>query len=300
MTSSRVGSLSLLTDIQRDTSVTQRRLADLQNQISSGFKSKDFAGLNGSVEQFSQVTAQINRAKQFNANNVVNVSKLQTADVALEQMMELADKMKTAMVGANGASIGSSNLVQIMGDYIKAFGSELNASFNGSYIFGGTDTYTLPVSDEGLGAVSPGNPSASYYSGAAQDATLRIDDRTEVVFPVRADDMAFQKILAAAKQAVVAAQGKDTITMGQAQQLIQEGMKDLSAVRSRVGSTVTNIEAIDSRLKTLTTYWTELSDSVSKTDIVKASTEVASQQAILQASYQVFARVSQLRLSDYL
>ena len=96
MTASRIGSLSLVTDVLRDVSSSQLKLADLQNQISSGYKSQDFAGLNGSVEQFTQVESQINRATQFNRNNQLNIAKLQTADVALGKITDIADKIKKA------------------------------------------------------------------------------------------------------------------------------------------------------------------------------------------------------------
>jgi flagellar hook-associated protein 3 FlgL len=300
MVASRVGSLSLVTDVLRDVSSSQTKLADLQNQISSGYKSRTFAGLDGSVEQFTKVNSQISRAAQFNTNNTLNITKLQTADKALEQMTTIADKIKTSIISANGAVVGTSNLPQIISDLLESFGTELNVSFNGYYIFAGTDTNNQPVPSTNVSNRTPGVPDDIYYTGAKQDATLRIDDRTEVPFPVRADDPAFQKIYAAAKQAIAAVGNNDVSQLQQAQQLIQSGLADLSAVRSRVGSTVVNIQTVDDRLKDLRSYWKELSDGISKTDLVAASTEVAGYQSVLQASYQVYARLSQLRLVDFL
>jgi flagellar hook-associated protein 3 FlgL len=300
MTTSRVGSLSLVTDVMRDVSSSQSKLAELQNQISSGYKSKNFAGLNGSVEQFTQVESQIKRATQFNRNNQLNIAKLQTADVALGKITDIADKIKNAIISANGAVVGSSNLPQIVGDLLVAMGSELNASFNGAFIFGGTDTITQPVPSTNVTNTVNGQADDNYYVGAKSDATLRIDDRTEQTFPARADHIAFQKIYAAAKQAIAAATTKDSSQLQAAQQLIQSGQKDLTTLRSTVGTTVNNIQVADARLKDLGTYWKELSDGISKTDVVEASTQVAGYQSILQASYQVYARLSQLRLSDFL
>lgn len=296
----RLGSLALINDTMRDVAVSQVRLSELQNQISSGYKSRDFEGLNGSVEQFTHVNNQLSRGTQFRTNNQVNIAKLQTADAALAKITEIVDTMKNNIVGATGATISSSNLPQILRDLLISMGGELNATFNGHYIFGGTDTKNPPVLDTRANSVTPGFPTDAYYSGSKDDYIMRIDERTDVTFPARADDVAFQKVYAAVNQAIQAAEAGDTLTMQKAQQLIQEGQRDLISVRSRVGSTVVNIEAIDSRIAELTTYWKELSDKVSKTDIVAASAEVAGYQAILQASYQVYARLSQLRLSDYL
>jgi len=299
-TSGRIGSLSLITDTLRDVSASQVKLSDLQNQISSGFKSRDYQGLNGSVEQFTQVTAQLSRAKQFNSNNQVNIAKLQTADAALDKIVDITDRMKNMIVGANGATIKTTNIPQIMADLLASFGGELNATFNGHYIFGGTDTANPPVPSTEGSTAALGVPDDSYYVGAKEDATLRADDRTDIAFPARADDAAFQKIYAAAKLAISAAENGDSIMMQSAQQLIQSGQSDLISVRSRVGGVVVNVQAIDSRLTSLTTFWTELADGISKTDIVAASAQVSGYQAILQASFQVYSRLSQLRLSDYL
>jgi len=289
-----------MNDTLRNVSQSQETLANLQQQISSGYKSQTFGGLNGSVEQFAQVTSELNRANQFNTNNQLNISKLNTADTALNAITDIADKMKAMIVSANGATITTGNLPQAMTDMINSLMSQLNVTFNGSYMFGGTNTAEPPVTQAGINTVVPGTPSANYYSGSQANAMIRADDTTTLDFPVRADNQAFQKIFAAAKLAINAATNKDTASMSQAQQLIQEGQSDLIAVRSQLGSASTNITAVNNRLQQQVTYWKQLSDDVSKTDIVAAATEVSSYQAILQASFQVYARISQLKLSDYL
>ncbi|MDX2095114.1 MAG: hypothetical protein SFW64_04160 [Alphaproteobacteria bacterium] len=300
MVASRIGSLSLINDTLRDVTTSQTKLSELQNQISSGLKSRDFAGLNGSVEQFTQVNGQIERAAQFNVNNQLNISKLQTADTALSNIVDIADRIKTAIIGANGATLQTANLPQVVGDLLASLAGELNTTFNGNYIFAGTDTSNPPVPSTSATNTLVGLPDDNYYVGAKQDVTLRADERTEIAFPARADDIAFQKIYAAAKQAISAAITGDPTQLQQAQQLIQDGQKDLVTVRSRIGGAALNIQAIDGRLRDLSSYWKQLSDGVSKTDIVAASTEVAGYQSILQATFQVYARLSQLRLSDFL
>lgn len=300
MVSGRIGSLSLVNDTLRDMATSQTKLAELQNQISSGYKSPNFAGLEGSVEKFTLVNSQLNRAKQYNDNNAVNIAKLQTVDVALDKITEIADQIKTNIVGANGAVVGTSNLPQIVSDLLFSMGAQLNTSFNGHYIFGGTDTVNPPVPTTQVNNAVMGVPDNNYYAGSNEDATLRVDEHTDMQFPARADNIAFQKIYAAAKQAIHAAETKDSEGLKAAQQLIQDGQRDLAALRSHVGTTVVNIQSIDTRLKDVAVHWKELSDSVSKTDIVEASAQVANYQASLQATFQVYSRLSQLRLSDYL
>jgi flagellar hook-associated protein 3 FlgL len=208
--------------------------------------------------------------------------------------------MKNLMVGANGATIATGDIPQQMNDLITSLMSQLNTTFNGTYIFGGTNTTTPPVTQAGINSVGAGLPSANYYSGSQENVTIRADATTTMDFPVRADDPSFQKIIAAAKLAITAATNDDTTSMATAQQMIEDGQSDLISARSEVGATSDNITAVNTRVQQATTFWQQLSDGDAKTDIVAASTQVSSYQAILQASFQVYARLSQLNLSDYL
>ena len=296
----RIGSLALITNTLQDVSQSQTTLATLQEQISSGMKSQTFQGLNGDVEQFAQVTSELSRASQFNTNNTLNISKLNTADSALSTITDLANSMNNLIVGANGATAATNDIPQQMSALITSLQSQLNVTFDGSYMFGGTDTTNPPVTQAGLNAIVPGTATANYYSGSQENQTIRADDTTTMAFPVRADDPAFQKIFAAAQLAITAVQNGDAAGLTQAQTMMQDGQSDLIALRSSVGAVSDNITAVNSTLQQQTTYWQQLSDGDSKTDIVAASTQVSSYQAILQASFQVYARLSQLSLVDYL
>jgi flagellin-like hook-associated protein FlgL len=57
---------------------------------------------------------------------------------------------------------------------------------------------------------------------------------------------------------------------------------------------------ITDRHTSLSLYWKGVKENVIKTDLVAASTAVATDQAILQASFQTFAQVNRLRLLDFL
>ena len=298
--STRIGSLALVTETLKDMSASQTTLANLQTQISSGMKSQTFQGLNGDVEQYTQVTSELNRATQYNTNNTLNVSKLNTADSALSTITDITQNMNTIITGANGATISTSNIPEAMQNLITSLQSQLNTTFNGVYVFGGTNTTQPPVTDKGVNNITPGVASNSYYSGSQTNATLRADDTTTLDFPVRADDPAFQKIFAAATLAIQAATAGDTTKMEQAQTMLEDGQSDLIAERSKVGAAVDNIQSVNSTLQQQTTYWQQLSDGDAKTDIVSASTQVSSYQAILQATFQVYARLSSLSLVDYL
>ena len=145
-----------------------------------------------------------------------------------------------------------------------------------------------------------GQPDASYYGGSSTSIVVRSDENVEFKFPVRGDDPAFQKIYAAAHQAIEAYESGDQEKLGKALTLMQQGQTDLNGVRATVNMEIINTGNINERLESLNLYWTGVTEKVGKTDIVAATTQIATYEATLQATFQVYARLSQLRLSDYL
>jgi flagellar hook-associated protein 3 FlgL len=296
----RVSNFALLNGTLNDVSDVQKQLANLQDQISSGLKSKDFQGLGGKVEQYAQLEAKIRSAANYEANNDVGVARLQTADTALKQMIDIVDDMENLIIQARGPVGDTSGLRRQMEENLKTLASQLNTTFNGKYIFSGTNTTQAPVPDALAEPLENGVPDDGYYAGSTDDVTYSADEHLSYAFPARADDAAFQKIFAAAQQAMRAFSTNDDANLRDAVALMQEGQTGLVAVRSNVNNTIINVKATNERLGALQLYWKGLNESVANTDLVAASTQVASYEAILQATFSVYSRLSQLRLSDYL
>ncbi len=297
----RVGNIALYNSTMGDITNVQKKLAELQQQISSGIKSSDFKGLNGQVEQFTLLEAKIRTSTAQMDGNQLNLSRLNTADQAMAQAVEIADKMEDLIVQArSGNTTSAVDMPAIMRNYLKDLQGALNINFEGRFLFGGTNTATAPVPDITVGSQGAGTIDDAYYAGSDQNLTYLRDERTSYEFPVRADDPAFKKIIAAAKLAMEGFSGSSSEVMGKALDLLQDGQKDLNVARSRVGSTVLTLEATNDQLKSLTLYWKGVTEEVGKTDLLAASTEVSNHEAVLQAAFSVFSRLSQLRLTDYL
>lgn len=296
----RVGSVTLLNNTLGDINSLQAQLGDLQQQISSGVKAQDFKQLNGQVEQYTLLESKMRRTQAFMEMNEVAVGRMQTADQALGQVQSTVDNMEDLIVAARSATGGELSFVVQMKNLLESMQASLNISFDGRYLFAGTSTNTLPVSDILTPPQTNGVPDASYYDGSSQSMTQRLDDNIEYAFPVRADDAAFQKIYAAAHQAIKAFETKDDAAMGQALTLLQQGQDALVTSRADVNTAIININNVNDSLKSMNLYWTGVTEKVGKTDIVAATTQIASYEAVLQATFQVYARLSQLKLSDYL
>lgn len=292
----RIGNLALYNKTQSDITNVQKRLAELQEQISSGVKANDFAGLNGQVEQYTLLEAKIRSSTAQINGNALNLSRIKTADQGVAQAVEIADKMEDLIVQMrSGATSTSIDMPNIMRNYLKDLQATLNMNFEGRYLFGGTNTASEPVPD-----ITVGTTGDAYYSGAKQDLTYTRDERTTYTFPIRADDASFQNIIEAAKMAIEGFNGGSSAVLGTALDLMQSGQRELNVARGRVGSTMVSLEETNESLNSLKLYWKGVTDEVGKTDFLAASTEVANNEGLLQAAFSVFSRLSQLRLSDYL
>jgi len=127
-----------------------------------------------------------------------------------------------------------------------------------------------------------------------------VDDGKDVQFPVRADDPAFQALFASVNMAINAYTQKSDSGMKAAIDMVQKLQDKQGILQSKVSNMLVDLTSLNDEQTSTKAYWKGLSDQIAKTDVVAASTQVSSDETVLQASYQVFARLSKLRLTDFL
>lgn len=297
----RISNLALFNSTIRDVNSTQVSLFNLQQQISSGLKSQDFKGLNGQVEHYIGLGVKLTKIDMYMENNAVTQARLQTANKALDSIIDIADSIEDLMVAARSPATASDlNFTQQITDKLQGIADSMNITFEGRYLFSGVATDIKPVPTVPVQNAVNGVPDTGYYAGATTSTIQRVDDDVDLSFPARGDDPAFQKIFAAVNMAIKAFESKDDAAMQKAITMMQDGQQGLSGVQGKIGAASLNIEQLTDRQTQLKLYWKGVVENVSKTDIVAATSKVANDQAVLQASYQVFARLVQLKLSDYL
>ncbi|MFM9891152.1 MAG: hypothetical protein ACKVOE_11045 [Rickettsiales bacterium] len=301
MTLNRIGSVALLNNTLNHVTQVQERLGTLQTQISSGLKAETFEGLNGQVEFYTQLNSKLRLTNQLKDGNTTGIGRLQTADQSLSGLEETANSLINLITSSiNSGAAPSLNLKQQVQGLLNQFSDQLNVTYDGRYIFGGTNTTQPPVASISASNATLGIPDDVYYGGSKDNVVYRANEQVTYAFPVRADDSAFQKIYAAANLAVSAFGSNDTAGLETARKLAQDGNTELIGARTRLNTTLVNTRTINTQLDAQSKYLEGLVGEVSNTDIVAATTQASNYEAILQATYQVYARLSQLKLSDYL
>lgn len=299
----RISSYNVHQSLLRDTTRTQTNLFDLQGQLSSGIKSSTFSGLGSGVEQFADLESRMSRSNTYVDGASVVSARLDTTDKALDSIINTATDIKNLITLRRNSAVGDSVAfqTQLEGKW-KELVSEMNASAEGRYLFSGTATNTPAVEGDTFPLLQEdGVPDQGYYHGSNEDVSMRIDDNVSIIYNVRGNDPAFQKIFAGVAMAgKFGTKSGESAEMQQAYDLIAQGVDGVIGVRAVVNANKVTVQNTSDRQQSQLLYWKGLKEGISNTDIVAVSTEVAVNQGILQASFQAFARISNLKLSDFL
>lgn len=284
-----------------DVSKVENDLTNAQGQLSSGNKSPDFAGLADQAQQYLTLGSTVSRTNQYLNDNQVVEARINTTTTILSQVISTATDLNNLIANRRTGIIDNGGfLTQVQAKW-QALVSELNTSIGGRYLFSGTSVDTQAVDGTTFPTLNqPGVPDDDYYTGSNQDFTVQADDSTRITYNVRANMPGFQKIFAGLATAARGdASGLDA-DFAQAYGFVQDGLKDVIAMQATVNANKVQMSTIDQNHTTFKLYWQGLQQTIGNTDVVSVSTQVAVDQGILQAAFQAFAKISSLRLSDFL
>jgi flagellar hook-associated protein 3 FlgL len=297
----RISTLGIHTRTLSDFGSVQRHMVELQQQISSGVKANRFDEMAGDIEQFTGLEARVKKLSTYENNNTESISRLRTMRESVSHMVEIADDLQDLLV-LRRAPAGDKTLAfsQQVDGKTGALINELNLRIEGRYVFSGTRSNVSPVRDPLPGPAETGIPDDNYYQGSKENIIIRPQDNFETSYPARADDEAFQKIFAAIDLCYKGHAENDDDMLAQAYDLVTDGMEDLVRVQTAIDAQVLELEQINERHESQRLYFQGVIEDINKTDVLSASTQVALDETILNATFQVFGRVTRLSLNDYL
>ncbi len=302
MSVGRISTFALHQTTLRDSSKVQVNLADLQQQLSSGFKSQDFAGLGGSEsEQFLLLENKIAKTDIYLNNNKIATTRINSTDNILDQVIDTAANLKSLISQRRNAASNSGAFPETLRGAWQSLVSQLNTSLEGRFLFGGTRTDVAPVNPDTFPTLEvDGVPDDNYYNGSTEDVLLRADDNTEINYNVRADDMGIQQIFAGLAMAQKGHDANSDEDLVKAYDLVTQGLDGVIATRSIVNQNKVAIDNINNRHDSFKLYFQGVKEEIGNADLVSVSTQVAINQGILQAAFQAFAKINSLKLSDFL
>lgn len=192
-------------------------------------------------------------------------------------------------------------MTSISNNSLSSITDLLNSEVAGRFVFAGGKGNSPAVSDlRNVTINGSGNPNSDYYLGDDAEFEVRVNDELRITYnEPKANHLAFQRVIGAIHRGIDADNGNDTAleeAIGQA----EEAQQLLAQVRNTVNNNIVTIEEVQLQHDRFKTYLNQQLGETIGTDVAAAVTEVSLNEALLTASYQVYARLSELSLTNFL
>jgi flagellar hook-associated protein 3 FlgL len=310
----RVSNLASNKLIQSTILRTQDRILDRQLQISTLQKSQNYAGIADETNRLVTMEASRRKVEQY-------MSESSNVKLRMDTMLNSMDSLKTTMKDVEGLvrdllddgtladGIDKDDFAAVKIAEIEDF---LNVRVAGRYLFSGSLTETKPVSPGDL-TTAPANtatpPAFStvaepsfYYEGDQTKLKARLNEGLEVQYGVTADEPAFEKLIRTVRilRSTPLTDPDIRTKMQEAANLITEAKENMEALKLNVGTKMEQLGRTLDTLKTSKNFMDGIVSDLESADTTTAVAELTQDQTMLEASYNVLVRLSQLTLTKYL
>lgn len=147
------------------------RVTDLQNQASSGYKSRNYAGIADSAQRLLNLEGEYSRTEQYLRNTTQGKLRLQSMETAVDSMLTIATEMKSLLIQASSAQQADDVNIRDEADQaLQQIANLLNTNLDGRYLFAGGRSEEPAVDIEKIGA--PDNYLSELGTSVTSTTTL--------------------------------------------------------------------------------------------------------------------------------
>ncbi len=283
----------------------QSNYGEKQLQISSGFKSNDYAGIARDTSRLLNLETDYDKIVQQTENSQVALDRTNIMFSVMANMISQTDAfMADLQQTVSGFGLTGPDLVNNAQTSLNQFTGGLNTASADRFLFAGSNTQIAPVdlTDPAWGGqlfVLPGPSVAdtNYYQGNDYIQTVESTDGFNVDYGVRANNSAFEKIIRAYDLVITNPTDPDTIA--EAYRVMQEGQSELQILNASLSQRAQTLDQqIRNNEEELVLIDTQIV-TIREVDVADATVNLKQIETQLEASYQVTAIMLDLKLSDY-
>jgi flagellar hook-associated protein 3 FlgL len=185
----------------------------------------------------------------------------------------------------------------------------LNVNVGGRFLFAGSLTSTKPVADADYstaptysGTFTTVAEPSFYYQGNDTKLSARLNEGLDVQYGVTANDPAFEKLIRAVRIVrSTATNDPDIIAkFSEAARLLNDAQDGLKSVELNIGTKIEQSGRTEQTLKTTKAFLEGTISDFESADTFTAVAELTQDQTMLEASYNVLVRLSNLSLNNFL
>ncbi|HVF93501.1 MAG TPA: flagellin [Sphingomonas sp.] len=230
-------------------------------------------------------------------------TKLSLYDANITTIDTAASELRTTLVTAvgNGNTAGVQQAVE---NAFAQYRAALNATSDGKSLFAGGQVETKPFLPETL-TDTVGATTDTAFAGDGTRASTRVADNVDVTYGVTASEIGSDMLAAfrtiAEAGTIGAKPTEDQLTaLRTAIGLIDDALPQVRAVNAANGERQQQVETLAIRADDRSLLLTAIISDVEDADYGQLSIDVKLQQQYLEASYSVFAQITEMSLTDYL
>ena len=322
----RVSTFSQNTILLREILRNEQRLFRDQQQIASGLKTDEYRGIARDIGTLGVSKTTESRLEQFKESNLDMERRLNIYDVTLRSLSDAAQELRQDVINAISldSGLGLRTKIDLIFDRVVSL---LNTKDNGRFIFGGTRTDIPPV--------NVSNPSqledpavvtsiASIFDNNKIVRQAEIDEDLTIDYGVLASTVATD-VLQSLRRLMQYDAGNDPtnaanvptgetsdgpfanpLTTAQKPFLIAElaavtaAFDTLNQVTAQNGVNQATLEDTQDRQEKSLTFVRIFISDIEDVNVVEAISRLNLDQLALDASFQVFSRLTRLTLVDFL
>ena len=274
----------------------ENRQVDAENRVSSqknGSNLKDYAN---KAETLTAMKTVDRRLQAYQDQNSSIASKLTTQDQALTSIADSAQAVRQAIADALAAD-NADTLMQETGGQFQSAVNNLNAKYDGKYLFAGGKVTTQPVTATQLSDLTSGPPIASFFQNDNFLTQAKLDDSTTVTTGQLASNLgtnmltAFQSLQAFDTGPSGPINGPLTAaqrTFLESQLSVWDGIRtSVTTSAAQNGLVQQQVDQVKSNLVSQKDTLTNMIGGITDADMAQAATDLSNAQLSVQATARV-------------
>ncbi len=283
-----------------------------QQQIASGDNATTYAGF-GTQTQVLQATISANaRNSAYQTATSLAVTQADMQDTQLTSLSGLATQLNTAITTAISTNDPTTLMSQVQSIFSQAVSILNSQDANGSYIYGGGNDSTPPVSVNSLSQLAALPSVANAFTNGNDLKSVQVADGQTVTYGVTASSVAtgLMQTLSDIANFDSGANGnfngssnlsgtQNSFLSGELPTISTVG-DNLNSATAQNGDNYSALQNAQSQQSTMATLYTGFISNIQDTNMAQAATQLSLDQTQLQAALQVTSSLNKLSLLNYL
>lgn len=292
----RVSTAGNYSAILQNLLAAENRQVNAEDRVSSqknGSSLKDYAN---KAETLTAMNSLSKRYQSYQDQNGLIAAKLTTQDQSLSSLADAAESVRQAIADALAAN-SADTLMQETGAQFQNATNQLNAKYDGKYLFAGGQIATAPFSAAQLSDLTSGPPISSFFHNDQLQVQAKLDDSTTVTTGQLADQLgtnmmnAFQQLQAFDTGGSGPLNGQLTaaqVTFLQGQLATWDSVRSqLTTATAQNGLIQQQVDTVKSNLTTQQNTLAGMMGDITDADMAQAATDLSNAQLSVQASARV-------------